>query len=173
LAERKTLKVALLLLLLIKGTWQTGTGVRECACPKDLECMSPCPGYFISREISVPHLFSFWAKERVLSPWSESWVCRFLREQKKWTIWFLLAVPKSQNTVLTSHFLSLVFSDRLLIQSGRSGTWPAACTENRGFDRQLFLGNRLCDGCTEQHSARKLFDVSTQSEAIWKNGDDQ
>lgn len=82
-------------------------------------------------------------------------------------------MPESQYMALTSHFLSLVFSDCHLIQSGRSRTWPAACTESWGFDRQFFLGNCLCNGCTEQHSATKLFDVSTRSEAIWKNCDDQ
>ena len=174
LAERKALKVALLLLLLLKETWQPATVVNERVCPKDSHRTTLCPGYFVNREkdLSSSPVFLLEHAEHP-SPWSETWACRCLSEWKKWLILFLLTVPKSQYTALTSHFPSLVFSDRHLIQSGRSGTWSAACTENWGFDRQFFLGNFLCNGCMEQHSATKLFDISTQSEAIWKNYDDQ
>lgn len=38
-----------------------------------------------------------------------------LEWMEEMVIWFLLAVPKSRYTILTSHFLSLVFSDHHLI----------------------------------------------------------
>lgn len=87
---------------------------------------------------------------------------RCFRKWKKWLTWFLLAVPKSHYLALTLHFISLVLSDHHLIQPGRSSPQLSACTENWGFDRQVFQGNYLCRECTEQYSATKLFDVSTQ-----------
>lgn len=140
--------------------------MNKCTCSKDSECAL---GIFWIEKRLV--LTCFPSRTRtVLFPLVGD-LSRLLR-MEKWLTWFLLAVPKSQYSALTLHFLSLVLSDCHLIQPGRSNPQLSACTENWGFDRQVFGGNYLHRECTEQHSATKLFDVSTQIrtnlEKLWR-----
>lgn len=87
--------------------------------------------------------------------------------------WFTFSwlSPRARSTAPTSRFLSLVLSDCRLMQSDRSGPFLAACTETWGFDRQLFLGNCLCKGYTQQRSAMTHFwcthSISSSLETLW------
>lgn len=160
------------LLLLLKETWQLSLLWTNVCVLKTLT-VQPCVlGILLMERSQFPTRFPSRAR-RASIPLVRELSLQVLEWMEEMADLVSPGVPKNEYTALTSHFLSLVFSDHHLIQSGRSGMWSAACAENWGSDRQFFPGNCLCDGCTEQHSATKLFDVSTPSEAIWKNCDDQ
>lgn len=129
--------------------------MNECTCSKECDCALGI--FWIERLV----LACFPSRTRtVLLPWLETWAGVW--EWKNGWLGFSWLCPKSQYLALTLHFLSLVLSNCHLIQPGRSKPWSSACTENWGFDRQVFWGNYLCRERTEEHSATKLFDVSTQ-----------